>query len=541
MESLQSIKLRCRFSFVFLLIFVHAACINCLIQCLCEENELLAEDLLLKIKKMAIACFCDVPVVSFQSHSLTKLPMYGININSTSKYLPQKKSILFTNLSVITCSSSRYKLVRDPRLDRHVAKQNKIRFVQKLKTLLLSKPKQFIPIHILHKCRSYLCLPKPLSMISMIHRYPTIFELFYIPVPPMPINATGPLTQLCVRLTPSAASLAKKETDLKKCMAASLVRKLQKLLMLASPYHRILLSKLVHMSPDLGLPVNFRSRLCNDHPDKFKVVDTSYGRALELVSWDSNLATIIPSHDEVESLGLIVDRPLKFEHLRLRKGLNVKRSHHDYLIKFKEVPDVCPYTTNVENLVKESIEAEKRACAVVREVLGMTVEKRTLVDHLTHFRKEFGLPNKLRGMLIRHPELFYVSIKGQRDSVFLVEGYSEKGALLDKDETLVLKDQLVELVREGKRLRREKKREYLFDGADKCDARTVDPQVDHEDYDDYDNGLDDLFQLEESGSEGDVKDLETEETIRMLEKEEFWTIKTPSLNENGNDSGLVSW
>ncbi|XP_073126626.1 protein WHAT'S THIS FACTOR 1 homolog, chloroplastic [Henckelia pumila] len=491
--------------------------------------------------KVSFASCCDIPAVLVESHSLSKLHIHGISINPSSKYLAQKKSILLKNLSVVTCSSSRQKLVRDPRLDKHVAKQNKIRFVQKLKTLLLSKPKHFLPIHILHKCRSYLCLPKPLSMISMIHRYPTIFELFYIPVPLIPINAAGPLTQLCVRLTPAAASLAKRESDLKKSMAASLVTKLQKLLMLASPYHRILLSKLVHLGPDLGMPVNFRSRLCNDHPDKFKVVDTSYGRALELVCWDSNLATIIPSHDEIESLGLIVDRPLKFEHLTLRKGLNVKRSHRDYLIKFKAVPDVCPYTTNLGNLVKESIEAEKRACAVVREVLGITVEKRTLVDHLTHFRKEFGLPNKLRGMLIRHPELFYVSIKGQRDSVFLVEGYSKKGALLEKDETLVLKDQLVELVREGKRLRREKKREYIFGDADKCNAQTVDPRVDHEDYDDCDDGLDDLFELDESGSEGDVKDLETEETIRMLEKEEFWTMETPSLHENGDDSGLVPW
>ncbi|KEH36423.1 plant organelle RNA recognition domain protein [Medicago truncatula] len=43
---------------------------------------------------------------------------------------------------------------------------------------------------------------------------------------------------------------------------------------------------------------------------------------------------------------------------------------------------------------KESIEAEKRCRVVIREVLGMTIEQRTLIDHLTHFRKEFGLPNK---------------------------------------------------------------------------------------------------------------------------------------------------
>ncbi|KAK1273816.1 hypothetical protein QJS04_geneDACA012432 [Acorus gramineus] len=73
---------------------------------------------------------------------------------------------------------------------------------------------------------------------------------------------------------------------------------------------------------------------------------------------------------------------------------------------------------------------EKRACGVVREVLGMTVERRTLINHLTHFRKEFRLPNRLRGMLVRHPDMFYVSIKGQRDSVFLVEDYDDNGFCL---------------------------------------------------------------------------------------------------------------
>ena len=75
-------------------------------------------------------------------------------------------------------------------------------------------------------------------------------------------------------------------------------------------------------------------------------------------------------------------------------------------MKFNEMPDVRPYNTSLEDFAKSSIEAEKRACGVVREVLGMMVDKRTLIDYLTHFRKEFGLPNKLRAMIVRHPELF---------------------------------------------------------------------------------------------------------------------------------------
>ncbi|CAA7035070.1 unnamed protein product [Microthlaspi erraticum] len=87
---------------------------------------------------------------------------------------------------------------------------------------------------------------------------------------------------------------------------SALSTKLQKLLML---YRRLLLSKLVHIGPDFGSPPNFRSRLCNDYPDKFKIVDTSYGRAVDLVSWDHELAKQMPS-PEVDR-GLIVDRPLR--------------------------------------------------------------------------------------------------------------------------------------------------------------------------------------------------------------------------------------
>lgn len=365
-----------------------------------------------------------------------------------------------------------------------------------------------------------------------------------MPRPSTPFNAAGPLTQLCVRLTPAAASLAKRENDLNKARSISLAEKLQKLLMLASPYNRILLSKLAHLGPDLGMPVNFRSRLCNEHPDRFKVIDTSYGRALELVTWDSNLAKVIPFRDENKSRGLIVERPLKFKHLSLRKGLNVKRKHHEYLLKFREFPHVCPYNSNVLHLKKESMEAEKRACAVVREVLGMTVEKRTLVDHLTHLRKEFGLPNKTRGMLVRHPEMFYISLKGLRDSVFLVEGYNEKGVLVSKDEMLSIKDELMELIREGKRMRREGRRKYIFGNPSVNDVQHSGNGINNDDvnFGEYEDGLDDLFNVEDWSSEDDDEDDENAELIGWQEDGELWVSQQETLlSENQNDQSLGPW
>ncbi|KAK1273815.1 hypothetical protein QJS04_geneDACA012435 [Acorus gramineus] len=353
---------------------------------------------------------------------------------------------------IITCSATKNKQMvrRDPSLDNQASKQNRLRFVQKLKTLILSKPRRFIPLSLLHRCRSYLSLPSPRPLLPIIHRYPSLFDLFHLP------NHFSDST-LCVRLTPAAAALAARESILRDRLSDSLASKLQKLLMLSPPHHRLLLSKLVHLAPDLGLPPDFRSRLCNSHPDRFRTVDTSYGRALELVSFDPSLAVPIPVKQPRRLSGLIVDRPLKFKHLSLRRGVNLKRKHREFLIRFGDFPEAPVYSTE-EGLEGLSAEMEeKRACGVVREVLGMTVERRTLVDHLTHFRKEFRLPNRLRGMLVRHPDMFYVSIKGQRDSVFLVEDYDDNGVLLVRDELLELKEGLVELVREGKRMRRERR------------------------------------------------------------------------------------
>ena len=455
----------------------------------------------------------------------------------------QKNHNYLNNVSVsISCSS--LKLVRDHTLDRHVVMKNKTRFVQKLKTLLLSKPKHYLPLHILSKCRSYLTLPKPRSISSMIHRYPSIFELFTIPWPPKPLNATKLYPQLCVRLTPAAAALAAEELNFQSSISTTLATKLQKLLMLSS-HHRLLLSKLVHLAPDLGLPPNFRSRLCNDYPDKFKIVETSYGRALELVSSDLNLAKPLPppsfhSHD------LIVDRPLKFKQLRLRKGLNLKRRHQDFLLKFEEMPEVCPYRNPAEALAKESIEAEKRSCALVREVLAMMIEKKTLIDHLTHFRKEFGLPNKLRGMIVRHPELFYVSLKGRRHSVFLIEGFGEKGELLEKDEVLVLQNKWMDLARESKRMRRERRKgridKDLGGLSDTDENNEDDSDVDYDDNfeidnfkDGYDDGFEEIF--EDLNFEAEDDD-HGSSLFAQNRNGEFWTAG-PFPIQNGLDGAQV--
>jgi hypothetical protein len=86
-------------------------------------------------------------------------------------------------------------------------------------------------------------------------------------------------------------------------------------------------------------------------------------------------------------------------------------------------------------------EKEKHAWAVVHEILSMRLVKRTLVDHLPRFREGVPVLAISGGMLIRHPDTFYVSLKGDRDSVFLREAY-KNSQLIEKSHLVLLKEKM---------------------------------------------------------------------------------------------------
>ena len=84
---------------------------------------------------------------------------------------------------------------------------------------------------------------------------------------------------------------------------------------------RVFLEKIAHLDIDMGLPMDFRTNLCNRDPEFFEVVDTDYGFALELTSWDPTLAVSFAEKalEEANNLDndLILDRPRNFKKLNL--------------------------------------------------------------------------------------------------------------------------------------------------------------------------------------------------------------------------------
>ncbi|KNA22281.1 hypothetical protein SOVF_035250 [Spinacia oleracea] len=388
--------------------------------------------------------------------------------------------------------------------DNVVQRDKKLKLVLKIRKILVSHPDRTMPLRELGKYRRVLGLQRGRRFIALLKKFPNIFE----------IEEEGAY-MLRFKLTPEAERLYFEELKIRNEMETLLVVKLRKLLMM-SLEKRVLLEKIGHLRTDLGLPLEFRDTICHRYPQYFKVVQTDRGPALELTHWDPELAVSAAEMDEednrareLESKNLIIDRPLKFNRVQLPKGLKLSKNEMRRICQFRDMPFISPYS-DFSHFSPGTAEKEKHACGVVHELLSLTVEKRTLVDHLTHFREEFRFSQQLRGMLIRHPDLFYVSLKGDRDSVFLREAYRGSN-LVDKDRLLIVKEKMRALVNVPRFRRR---------GSDKSEDETTKEQgeiSEGEDgeWSDFDNVADDEFDdddgNDDDGDDEDYEDLWSDE------------------------------
>jgi len=364
--------------------------------------------------------------------------------------------------------------------DNVIDRDKKLKLVMKIRKILANQPDRIMSIRELGKFRRELGLTKNRRFIALLKKFPAVFE----------IVEEGAYS-LQFRLTPEAERLYLEELNVRNEMEDLLVLKLRKLLMMSMD-KRILLEKIAHLKTDFGLPLEFRDTICHRYPQYFRVVATGRGPALELTHWDPELAVSAAELAEEENRArelqekdLIIDRPLKFNRVKLPKGLQLSKSEMRRICQFRDIPYISPYS-DFTHLRSGSKEKEKHACGVVHEILSLTVEKRTLVDHLTHFREEFRFSQQLRGMLIRHPDLFYVSLKGERDSIFLREAYSDSH-LVEKDRLLNIKEKLRSLVMVPRFPRRGAPRTEAAGGEDGTSGQEDGSDEEAEDWSDVDS------------------------------------------------------
>ncbi|XP_057462605.1 protein WHAT'S THIS FACTOR 1 homolog, chloroplastic-like [Actinidia eriantha] len=385
--------------------------------------------------------------------------------------------------------------------DNVIQRDKKLKLVLKIRKILVSQPNRTMALRNMGKYRKALGLEKRRRFIALLRKFPAIFEI---------VEEGAYLLQF--RLTPEAERLYLEEMKIRNEMEDWLIVKLRKLLMMSCE-KRILLEKIAHLKTDLGLPLEFGDTICHRYPQYFKVVSTGRGPALELTHWDPELAVSVAELAKEENRvresdekDLIIDRPPKFNRVVLPKGLSLSKGEMRRISQFRDMPYISPYS-DFSALRSGTLEKEKHACGVVHEILSLTVEKRTLVDHLTHFREEFRFSQQLRGMLIRHPDMFYVSLKGDRDSVFLREAYRDSH-LIEKDRLLLIKEKLRSLVAVPRFPRRG------VPGTDAVGARGIDElaeESDEEDREEWSDDIDDMMGDEFDDDDDDDDDVDGED------------------------------
>lgn len=212
---------------------------------------------------------------------------------------------------------------------------------------------------------------------------------------------------------------------------------------------------------ELALPLDFRESILGKYARDFHLVD------MEIVALDC-------SRDE--DLGVAeVEKWREKEYrekwlsefetqyafpINFPTGFKIEAGSREKLKNWQRLPYVKPYERKEVVKVRTcgGIQRfEKRAVSILHEFLCLTVEKMVPVERLVHFRKDFGMEGiNVLELVLKHPGIFYISTKGNNQTIFLREAYG-KGCLIDPNSVYVVRRKMLDLVFLGRRNTRELK------------------------------------------------------------------------------------
>ncbi|KAJ6339200.1 hypothetical protein OIU77_007204 [Salix suchowensis] len=304
--------------------------------------------------------------------------------------------------------------VRDHGFDNYMEIEKKMRKVLKFQSLILFQYNQTLPISRLDNLAGRLGF-KQFEAGAFILKFPHVFEVYEHPVQRV----------LYCRLTRKAINQIMQEKEALLAQIPDAVTRLRKLIMMSNE-GRLRLEHVRIARYEFGLPDDFEYSVVLKYPQFFRLVDAieTRNKYIEVVDRDRKLM--------VCAIEKVREREYR------EKGMDAE----DVRFKFS---DISGYDLR-------SIEAqkrmEKRAVASIHELLSLTVEKKMTMERIAHFRMAMNLPNKLKGFLLQHQGIFYVSTRGNHGklhTVFLREAYW-KGELVEPNGLYLARRKLCELV-----------------------------------------------------------------------------------------------
>lgn len=333
------------------------------------------------------------------------------------------------------------KWVKDNNLDEVVARERDLKAVCFLVSIIYSAPNSLLPIYRLSKHRGQLGLAQQLKLSSFMRRYPTVFTESYI------VDSGGTRVP-CFGLTSEAIDIHHDEVDVFQQCRLDTLDRLCKLLMLTKD-RMLPLQTIDQLRWDFGLPFDYGDSLIRYSPDLFSFVRLVDGRVgLKLVVWNDSLAVSQLQKDAAlqQTEEAVKSNCLAFP-VRFTRGFGLKRKCLAWLDEWQRLPYTSPYT-DASHLDPRTDVSEKRIVGVFHELLHLTINKRTERKNVSNLRKPLCLPQKFTKVFERHPGIFYISMKGDTQTVMLREAYDNQ-QLVHKHPLVDVQLRFADLMRVG--------------------------------------------------------------------------------------------
>lgn len=334
--------------------------------------------------------------------------------------------------------------IRDHGYDDYMEIEKKVRKVLKFQELILTQPNNMVSISRLDSLSRRIGF-KQFESGRFILKFPHVFEVFEHPVQRI----------LYCRLTRKAVSQIEQENEALLRQIPDAVTRIRKLLMLSNT-GRVRLEHVRIARKEFGLPDDFEYSVILKHPQFFRLFDADETRNkyIEMVERDRTLGVCeIERVREREYRERGVDaEDIRFSFIvNFPPGFKIGKYYKIAVWKWQRLPYWSAYE-DVSGYDLRSLEAqkrmEKRAIAMIHELLSLTVEKKMTLERIAHFRMIMDLPKKLKEFLLQHQGIFYISTRGNHGklhTVFLREVY-KKGELVEPNELYLARRKLAELV-----------------------------------------------------------------------------------------------
>ncbi|KAH0745919.1 protein ROOT PRIMORDIUM DEFECTIVE 1-like [Solanum tuberosum] len=333
-----------------------------------------------------------------------------------------------------TLVNVKLKWVKDSVLDSVVAKGTQLKAGTTLVSIIASQSTSGIPIYHLQRKHRQLGLPHDLKVSTFLRRYPNIFQEFFCSD-----SAGTPVPWF--KLTPETLEFHHEQVDVFRQCSTDIVNRLRKVLMMTNK-RMLPLQTIDQLKWDIGLPHDCASSLIIKYPELFSLVDLPDGRVgLRLLAWDHKLAVSHLEANSAKENGTLMF-PIGFT-----RGFGLKRKCMKWLEEWQKLPYTSPYV-DASHLDPRTDVSEKRIVGVFHELLNLTLQKKTERNNVSNLRKPLELPQKFTKVFERHPGIFYLSMKGDMQTIVLREAY-ERNQLIEKHPLVQIREKFANMMKQG--------------------------------------------------------------------------------------------